>query len=78
MDYSAGQQTGDKYRSRLISHFSDSNNAVEVCQGCSEETKADYLRSHYRPNNISSKTYREGGYDGLAGVTVNSKEYQED
>lgn len=75
MCHNAGQKTGDKYYSRLVSHFFDSNNPVDVCERCAGQTKADYLRPHCRPNNISSKTYREGGYDGLAGVTVDSKKY---
>jgi hypothetical protein len=78
MRQSAGQKAGYEYGSRLIRHFPDSNNTVQVCEECPEETKADYLRAHCITNNIGSKTYREGCYDGLGGATIDNKKYQKD
>ncbi len=80
MGQEAGQKCGDEYRKGLVRHFFDSDNTVQVRKGGAKKTKADYLRAHCRTdhNNVRRKTYREGGYDGLGGIAVNSKKYQED
>ena len=80
MGQAAGQKAGDKYRKRLIGHFPDSDNTMQVCQDRAKETKADYLRTHCRAgsNDISSKAYCERRYDRFGSVTVNSKKNQKD
>jgi len=77
---STGQKAGYKYRNRLIRHSPDSNNTVQVCNQRPEKTKADYLRAHCRTNNnnIGSKAYNKGSYDGLGGGIIDSKKYQKD
>lgn len=75
MGEEAGQKGCDEYRKKLIRHFSDSNDPVQVGQGRAEKTKANHLRAHRATNKVRSETYCERSYDGLRGIAVNSKEY---
>ena len=73
----ARHETGQKYRSRLIRHFPDGNDTVQVCQQGSKKTETNYSRAHWISdnNNIGRKTYGEGCNDGLGGIAIDGEKY---
>ena len=78
MNYHPCQETADKYHKRLIGHFSNHYNAVQVRKQRPEKTEADYLRPHRRANNVGCETYCEGCYYCFLLSAVNGEEYHKD
>ena len=61
-----------------MGHPFDGDNTVQVCQGRAEQSVAEHLRAHCRTNKVGRETYREGGYNRLGDIAVNSEEHQKD